>query len=145
MVIPFFLFTLYPTIVAYRSNSAANVSRRNRRQVNGWVMHLIISVIAVAIADYFIAGVDIGMHSGNYGKVILAGVVLGLLNSFVKPIVNTLALPLRVMTLGLFTFVVNGCMVLLAAWVVPFHAGFFSAILFSIVVSIISWLLNIIF
>ncbi len=75
------------------------------------------------------------------GAVVLA-VVLGLLRVFVKPIIVLLTLPLTIFTLGLFLLVVNALLVMLAAYIVPgfMVAGFWSAFLFAIIVSLINLL-----
>jgi len=73
----------------------------------------------------------------------VAAVVLSLINSFIKPILVLLTLPVTIVTLGLFLFVVNALMVLLAAnWIDGFRVdGFWWALLFSFLLSIInSWL-----
>jgi putative membrane protein len=75
------------------------------------------------------------------GAVVLA-VVLGLLRMFVKPLVVLLTLPLTILTLGLFMLVVNALLVMLAAYIVPGFVvdGFWPALFFSVVVSLINLL-----
>lgn len=78
--------------------------------------------------------------------VVLVAIVLGLINALVRPIVKLLSLPITILTLGLFTFVINALMVLLCAKLLSqFQVdGFVSALLFSIVLSVVNWIINII-
>jgi putative membrane protein len=104
------------------------------------LVKFIIMAISVYIASYILPGVVINSVSTLF----VVSVVLGLINTFVKPILVVLTLPLTVVTLGIFLLILNGLLVLLVGNIVPgFHInGLFVAILFSIVVSIISSLLN---
>ena len=104
---------------------------------------LIISALAVGITVYILPGVSI---TPWWWAVVIA-VVLGLINTFVKPIVKLLALPVTILTIGLFSFVINGLMILLCAWIVPAFQidGFWPAMLYSVVLGVVSWVLNLIF
>ena len=75
---------------------------------------------------------------------LVVSLVLGAVNTFIKPLLVLLTLPLTIVTLGIFILVINGVLVLLVGSIVPgFHVqSFLSAVLFSIVVSIISSLLS---
>lgn len=76
-------------------------------------------------------------------------VVFGLVNGLIRPIVRLLTLPLFILTLGLFTFVVNALMLLLTSWLserldLPFRVhGFGAALLGAVIVSVVSFLLNV--
>ncbi len=74
----------------------------------------------------------------------IAAVLLGIVNGVVRPIVILLTLPLTLLTLGLFLFVVNGAMVMLVAWLMPaFHLeGLGSAIIASVIVGVTGWAAN---
>ena len=101
------------------------------------IIHWIVSAIAILIAAYLIPGVTVDL----LGAIVLA-VVLALINVFLKPIISLLTLPLNIVTLGLFSLVVNALLVLLAAMIVPGFAvaGFWPAFFFAIVISLINWL-----
>jgi putative membrane protein len=74
--------------------------------------------------------------------------VLGFTNAFIRPLVKLLALPINIMTLGLFTFVINALMVMLCSWIVGPHFevdNFWWALCFSIVMTLVSWLLHLFF
>ena len=107
------------------------------------IARLIISSLAVLITAYTFDGVSV---TPWYWAVIIA-IVLGLFNALIKPLVKLLALPINLLTLGLFTFVINGLMVLLCAWIVPDNHfvvdGIWWAIAFSIALTIVNWLLHV--
>jgi putative membrane protein len=101
----------------------------------GFLLHTVVVGIAVWVATQVVTGVT---ASGPIPLLIMA-LVLGLVNAVVKPILVVLTLPLTLVTLGLFYFVVNGLAFGLAAALVPgFHvAGLWPAILAGIVVSLV--------
>ena len=80
----------------------------------------------------------------GFGTAVLVSVVLGLINATLRPILLLLTLPLNIMTLGLFTFVIIGGLVLLAAAMVPgFHvAGFGWALAFALTLSVLNAVLH---
>lgn len=94
----------------------------------------------------------ITLTGGSTGEktltLIVVALVFGLVNMVVKPIVQVLTFPLFILTLGLFTLVVNALMLLLTSWVadkldLSFHVdGFWTAVLGGLIVSIVSWALN---
>ncbi len=104
------------------------------------LIRLIVLAIAVFIASYIIPGVVID----TFTSLIVVSIVLAVVNTFIKPILVILTFPLTIVTLGIFLLVINGLLVLLVSSVVPgFHvASLFTAILFSIVVSLVSSLLS---
>lgn len=95
----------------------------------------IISTLAIVIAAYLIPGVEVDL----VGAIVLA-VVLAIINLFLKPIISLLTLPLNIVTLGLFSLVVNAVLIMLADAVVPGFSvgGFWVALLFSIVLALIN-------
>ena len=114
----------------------------NETKSGGFLIHTIVVAIAVWVATQVVPGI------GANGIVPLAimAIVLGLVNAVIRPILVLLTLPLTIITLGLFYFVVNGLAFNLAAALVPgFHvADLWSGILAAIVVSIVSWLIGLI-
>ncbi len=100
------------------------------------IIQLILSAIAVLIAAYLLPGVTV---SGFFSAVIVA-VVLAIVNNFVKPIITILTLPINIVTLGLFSLVITALMVILTDYVVPGFevAGFWSALLFGVLLALIS-------
>ncbi|MFJ9728053.1 phage holin family protein [Streptomyces sp. NPDC101209] len=81
---------------------------------------------------------------------ILVALLFGLVNWLVKPIVKLLSLPFVILTLGLFTLVVNALMLLLTSWLagkldLSFHVeGFWTAVLGGLIISIVSWALHVV-
>ena len=104
------------------------------------IFRLLILTIAVFVAAFIIPGVTIDSTT----TLVVVAILLGVVNTFLKPILVVLTIPLTILTLGIFLLVLNGLLVLLVGSVVPgFHvSGILTAILFSIVVSIVSSLLS---
>jgi len=104
--------------------------------MQGFFLRTLITILGLLLASAIIPGVDID----GTGSVILAAVLLGLVNGFVRPVAFLLTLPITVVTLGLFLFVLNAAMFgLVAAMLDNFIvSGFWSAIFGSLVVSITS-------
>lgn len=107
-------------------------------------MGIIINLLVNGLAVYITAHVLPGVSVTNFITAIIVSVVLGLVNTFIKPILFILTLPATLLTLGLFTFVINALMVYLVTQFVPgFHvSGFWTAFLFSVVLSIVGWFLR---
>lgn len=76
--------------------------------------HLLVSTIAILVTDYLLKGVSVTIVSS-----IVLAIVLGIINIFIKPIVKMIALPITVMTLGLFSLVINAFFIMLSAKIVP--------------------------
>lgn len=110
------------------------------------LVKLLISTIAVLIADLLLPGVSLGSMDTFNGVLtaLLTAAVLSVLNALLKPILILFTLPITVFTLGLFLLVINAGMVLLAAKLVPgFHVdGFWWALGFSILLSVVQGLLQ---
>ncbi len=108
------------------------------------VQGILISWVVATIAILIVANVVPGIRVAGLGSAIIAAAILGLLNALVKPILIILTLPLTILTLGLFLFILNALMFQLAgAFISGFQVdSFWAALLGSIVVSIISYLLH---
>ncbi len=103
-------------------------------------MKLIITVFSVIIVAYFIPGVLI---SGPWAALWTA-LILGIVNIFIKPFLVLVTLPINFLSLGLFSFVINALMIMLVASIVDgfYVDGFIAALIFSVVLSLLSSLLN---
>ncbi len=110
-------------------------------------MDIIIRIIVSSLAVYVTANLIPGVAVLGFGSAVVAAIVLSLVNAVLKPILVFLTLPITILTLGLFMIVINACLVLLVStWVPGFHVdGFWAALLFSIVVSIINTLIHKVF
>jgi len=104
------------------------------------LLNWLVTTVAVIAAAYLLPGVTI---SGFWAALIVA-LVLGILNVFVKPVLLLLTLPINILTLGLFTLVINALIILMASALVPGFkvAGFWNAMLFGIVLAIITYLIH---
>lgn len=103
------------------------------------VINLLLSGLAVFVSAYVIPGVAVD----GFVAAIIVAVVLALVNAFIRPIVSFLTLPINILTLGLFSFVITALMVMLTAMIVPGFAvdGFLAAILFGVVLSLVNAIL----
>ncbi|MDP2668934.1 MAG: phage holin family protein [bacterium] len=101
------------------------------------ILHWVVSAIAIGVAAYFIPGVTVS----PIGALILV-IVLALINILIKPLVIILTLPINILTLGLFTFVINALLIMLAGFIVPGFAvaGFWPAFWFAILLTLINWI-----
>ena len=104
------------------------------------LISLLVNTIAVIATGYILPGVDIS----NFLTAVLVAIVLGVLNTFIKPIFLFLTLPINLITLGLFTLVINAIIVLIAGRIVTgfYVENFWWALIFSIVLSLVSGFLN---
>ena len=106
-----------------------------------FIINVIITALAVFVADLIMDSVNINEDAKT---VVIVALVLALLNTFIKPILIILTIPVTIATLGLFLLVINALMVKWAASLVRgFEVeGWWSALLFSLIVSIVSSLLE---
>ncbi|MDX1501030.1 MAG: phage holin family protein [Thermoanaerobaculia bacterium] len=105
------------------------------------LLQVVLNAVALLITAYLVPGVE---YAGGIGMLLLAGLVFGLLNLLIKPIVTVLSLPAIVLTLGLFFLVINGAMLWLAAGLVPGLevTGCFPAILGGLVLAVFNWIVR---
>lgn len=117
--------------------------RRIVKNKHYMIVTLILSALAVGITAWLLPGVNIDSWLWTF----VIAIVLGVINAVVKPVVKLLALPVNIITLGLFSLVINALMIELCAAIVPaFHvSSFLWAFFFSVVLSVVTWLLGIIF
>lgn len=108
---------------------------------------LIISWLLSGLAVFVSAKIVPGVHIRSFETALLAAIVLGLVNTLVRPLITLLTLPITLLTLGLFLLVVNGLMVALAAWLIDGFtvAGLVPAVLMAVVVSLVSGVLSWVF
>lgn len=106
------------------------------------LVQVLLNAVALLLASYLVPGIV--YHGNGLLGLLLAGLVLGLVNLLVKPLVTLLSLPLIVLTLGLFYLAVNGLMLLLAAWLVPGLEvqGCLPAILGGVVIGLFNWVVR---
>ncbi len=109
------------------------------------IVGILLTVLVTAIALLIVSRIPfIGVEVDGFGKALIAAVVFGLLNAFVRPVLGFLSFPITILTLGLFLFVLNGIIFGLAAWLVEgfrLRYGILSAIGGAIFLSLINGLL----
>ena len=118
----------------------------------GIIIHALVTAVAIAVAAFFVPGlhwglVDYGLgEPGRYLSLFVTAIVLGILNAFIKPILVIISAPLTCATLGLFMFVINAVMIWLLGQFTSQLGfavdGFIPALLGSIVISIVSFLIS---
>jgi putative membrane protein len=108
-------------------------------------MRFLLRALAAAIGFWVASHIVPGVHVHGWKTLLIAGLLLGVINGLVRPIVTILTLPITLLTLGLFLLVVNGLMVLLVGWLLHrFHNvsyeihGLVAAILTTIVIWLVS-------
>src|SRR5689334_22834323 len=98
-------------------------------------MRFILRLVVNAVAVFLAANLVPGIHVSTPGTALLAGLILGLVNALIKPVLFVLTLPFTILTLGLFIFVVNALCLALVAWLVPgFTISSFGAALLGAIV-----------
>ncbi len=108
--------------------------------MRGFVARFIINLLLLALVAWMFPGIQV---SGPLA-LIFAGIVLGVLNAFVRPILILLTLPLTILTVGIFIFVINGLMIWLTSGMVKgfYVSGFWTAVGAALVYSVLSLLVN---
>lgn len=114
-----------------------------RREVIN-IMQLLVALVLNALALIVTSKIVPGFEVSDFTQAVLAAVVLGVVNTFIKPILGFITAPLSIITLGLFAFVVNAVVLFIVSAVVPgFHVnGWTPAILGAIVLSIVATVLS---
>ncbi|MDE3088953.1 MAG: phage holin family protein [Chloroflexota bacterium] len=111
------------------------------------LIRLIINAIALYAATRIVPGLT---FDGHWTTIALVAFIFGVVNALVRPLIEVLTCPLILLTLGLFTFVINALMLLLTGWIADqfglgFHvAGFVPALIGALVVSLVSFVLNLV-
>lgn len=103
-------------------------------------MNILLRIIISAVVAFGLSYVLNGVHIDSFVTAFILAIVLGLLNIFVKPLLIILTLPITIVTLGLFLFVINALIILLAAkFIHGFRVdGFWWALLFSLLLSVLT-------
>jgi len=120
-----------------------------------FVSWLLATAAAVAVATWLVDGIYFTGPTSGWEEVrhklvplLLVALILGVVSSFVKPIVTFFSIPFILLTLGLFLLVINAVMLMFTAWIaglfdLGFHVdGFWAAVLGSIVITLVNWLID---
>lgn len=117
-----------------------------------FIVRVIINGVAIWFATLILPGLTVvgtGSTAQYIGVILLVALVFGIVNAIVKPIVKLLSIPLYILTLGLFTLVVNALMLLLTEWITEQSTwglridNFGTAVLGALVISIVSFVLSV--
>ena len=109
-------------------------------KMNGLFLRWLILTIAILITSYLMDGIQVA----GFFSAFFAAAILGILNAFFRPVLLIITLPLNVLSLGLFTFVINAVLLMMVSGVIPGFkvAGFWSAVFGSLFISLISWFIT---
>jgi len=116
-----------------------------------WILRLLANAAALAIATWILSGITLTGSSttSQIVTLLVVALIFGVLNAIIKPIFALVTLPLLLLTLGLFLIVINACMLLLTSWLAGLFDlgwsvdGFWTALLGGIIISIVSFVLNV--
>jgi putative membrane protein len=108
--------------------------------MKSFLLHLVLSAIAILIVAQVVGGVQVS----GFGAALIGALILGFVNAFVRPVMILLTLPLTIVTLGLFLFVLNAFMLWLVAALVPGFqiSGFGAALLGSLLLTVLNILID---
>lgn len=118
-----------------------------------FVIRLVINAVAIWLTSLWVSGIEITQAPTPGGQVVVVlviALVFGLVNAIIKPIVQVLSIPFYIITLGLFTLVVNALMLLLTSWITEFTQwgltvdGFWTAVWGGFLISLISWAVSLV-
>ncbi len=115
------------------------------------ILRLLANAAALAVATFLLSGISLTATTleGKIVTFLIVGAVFGILNAIIKPIFQLVTIPLVLLTLGLFLVVINACMLLLTSWLAGLFNlgwsvdGFWTALFGAIIVSIVSFVLNV--
>ena len=108
--------------------------------MKGIVIRWLILTAAIMFASYILDGIQVK----GFFTALFAAAILGILNAFFRPILIILTLPINILSLGLFTFIINAMLLKMASGVISgFQVyGFWSAVFGSLLISLVSWALS---
>jgi putative membrane protein len=117
------------------------------------LLRLVINAVALLVTAWIIPGIHLGAAGPHPTKhdwttLLIVALIFGFVNALIRPIIFLLSLPLEILTLGLFTFVINAFMLLLTSWIAQgmglgFRVdGFLPALLGALIISVVSFVLS---
>jgi putative membrane protein len=118
-----------------------------------FLLRLIINAVALLITAWIIPGIHLGAAgphptTNDWVTLLIVALIFGLVNAVIRPLLILLSLPLEILTLGLFIFVINAFMLLLTSWIAQaiglgFRVDkFFAALLGALIISVVSFILS---
>jgi putative membrane protein len=108
--------------------------------LKGLLIRWLLLTISIILTSYLVDGIVVT----SFWAALFAALVLGILNALFRPVLIVITLPINILTLGLFTFVINALLLKMVSGVVPgfYVHGFWSAVFGSLIISLVSWLLS---
>lgn len=117
------------------------------------LLRLIINAVALLVTAWIMPGIHLGAAGphptrNDWVTLLIVALIFGVVNAVIRPILVLLSLPLEIITLGLFTFVINAFMLLLTSWIAQGMSlgfrvdGFLAALIGSLIISVVSFLLS---
>jgi putative membrane protein len=117
------------------------------------LLRLIINAVALLITAWIVPGIHLGAAGphptkNDWTTLLIVALIFGIVNAVIRPILILLSLPLEIITLGLFTFVINAFMLLLTSWIAQgmglgFRVdGFLTALIGALIISVVSFVLS---
>lgn len=106
-------------------------------------LRIVVNAVSLLVAAELIDGIDL---AEGIGSILFVAIVFGIVNAVIKPVAKILAFPVTLLTLGLFTVVVNAAMLGLTGWLTDSLdvEGFWPSVFGAIVVSVVSWVLSVV-
>src|SRR5688572_32889904 len=105
------------------------------------IIRLLLSALGVMLVAYLVPGIAVA----SFWIALIAAIIIGVVNALVRPLLHLIALPITILTLGLFSLIINAACFGLAAWLVPGFsvAGFGPAFFGALAFAIYGWLINV--
>jgi putative membrane protein len=127
----------------------------NTARVKNFLIRVAVNGVALWVAALVVDGIHLGEDGASLGSnvlsIVLVALLFGVINAFIKPVVKLLSLPFIILTLGLFTFLVNAFMLQITEWIADplglaftIDEFFWDAVLAALVITLVSWVLNVI-
>jgi len=115
-----------------------------------FLLRVLVSAVALAVATWAVAGIELEAASGwsRVGTLLAVALIFGVINATLKPLIKIVGCAFYILTFGLIALVVNGLLLWLTSWIagklsLPFHVtGFWAAFWGAIIVGLVSWLLH---
>jgi putative membrane protein len=122
-------------------------------RANAFLLSLVINAVALLITAWVIPGIHLGAArphatTNDWVTLLIVALIFGVVNAVIRPTLILLSLPLEIITLGLFIFVINAFMLLLTSWIAQalglgFRVDkFLTALLGAVIISVVSFVLN---
>ena len=108
--------------------------------MRGILIRWLVLTLSIMLTAYLLEGI----YVAGFFSALFAAAALGILNAFFRPILIILTLPINILSLGLFTFIINAMLLMMASGIISGFVvrGFWSAVFGSLLISVVSWLLS---